>query len=99
MIDSAEEFLKSLNEYNPVFDILDEYEHEYEYTEKQLIDFAEAYHKQQIEKALPREGEIMERAKQYKEEVEGKRSEGYDFTVGVTWVKNYITKKLKHSQS
>ena len=41
---NAEEYLKGLNEHDPVFEI----DTEYEYTEQQLINFAERYHQKQL---------------------------------------------------
>lgn len=41
---SAEEFLKGLNEHDPVFEI----DTEYEFTEEQLINFAERYHERKL---------------------------------------------------
>ena len=41
---NAEEFLKGLNEHDPVFEI----DTEYEYTEEQLINFAERYHERKL---------------------------------------------------
>ena len=40
----AEEYLKGLNEHDPVFELAEEYE----YTEEQLINFAERYHQKQL---------------------------------------------------
>lgn len=42
---NAEEYLKGLNEHDPVFEI----DTEYEYTEQHLINFAERYHQKQLE--------------------------------------------------
>ena len=41
---NAEEYLKGLNEHDPVFEI----DTEYEFTEQQLINFAERYHEKQL---------------------------------------------------
>lgn len=41
---NAEEFLKGLNEHDPVFEI----DTEYEFTEEQLINFAERYHERKL---------------------------------------------------
>lgn len=41
---NAEEYLKGLNKHDPVFDM----DTEYEYTERQLINFAERYHQNQL---------------------------------------------------
>ena len=41
---NAEEFLKGLNEHDSVFEI----DTEYEYTEQQLITFAERYHEKKL---------------------------------------------------
>ncbi len=41
---NAEEYLKGLNEHDPVFEI----DTEYEYTERQLINFAERYHQKKL---------------------------------------------------
>ncbi len=41
---NAEEYLKGLNEHDPVFEI----DTDYEYTEQQLINFAERYHEKQL---------------------------------------------------
>ncbi len=41
---NAEEYLKTLNEHDPVFEI----DTEYEYTEQQLINFAERYHERKL---------------------------------------------------
>lgn len=41
---NAEEYLKGLNEHDPVF----ETDTEYEFTEQQLINFAERYHEKQL---------------------------------------------------
>jgi len=41
---SAEEFLKGLNEHDPVFEI----DTDYEFTEQQLINFAERYHERKL---------------------------------------------------
>lgn len=41
---NAEEYLKGLNEHDPVWDTAEEYE----YTEQQLINFAERYHERKL---------------------------------------------------
>ena len=41
---NAEEYLKTLNEHDPVFEI----DTEYEFTEQQLINFAERYHERKL---------------------------------------------------
>jgi len=41
---NAREYLKGLNEHDPVWDTAEEYE----YTEDQLINFAERYHEKQL---------------------------------------------------
>ena len=41
---NAREYLKGLNEHDPVWDTAEEYEH----TEDQLINFAERYHEKQL---------------------------------------------------
>ena len=41
---NAEEYLKGLNEHDPVFEI----DTEYEFTEQQLINFAERYHDRKL---------------------------------------------------
>lgn len=41
---NAREYLKGLNEHDPVWDMADEFE----YTEDQLINFAERYHERQL---------------------------------------------------
>lgn len=41
---NAEEYLKGLNEHDPIFEI----DTEYEFTEQQLINFAERYHEKQL---------------------------------------------------
>ena len=41
---NAEEYLKGLSIHDPVFEIEDEYE----YTEEQLINFAERYHQKKL---------------------------------------------------
>ena len=41
---NATEYLKELNEHDPVWDTAEEYE----YTEQQLINFAERYHEKQL---------------------------------------------------
>jgi|TARA_R110000796_G_scaffold238392_1_gene358738 hypothetical protein len=41
---NAEEYLKGLNEHDPVFEI----DTEYEFTEQQLINFAERYHERKL---------------------------------------------------
>jgi len=45
---NAEEYLKGLNEHDPVFEI----DTDYEYTEQQLINFAERYHEKQLKLLL-----------------------------------------------
>lgn len=41
---NAREYLKGLNEHDPIWDTAEEYE----YTEDQLINFAERYHEKQL---------------------------------------------------
>lgn len=41
---NAREYLKGLNEHDPIWDTAEEYE----YTEDQLINFAEIYHEKQL---------------------------------------------------
>jgi len=48
MSKTAEEFLKGLSEHSKIFEI----NIEYEYTEEQLILFAEMYHKSELKKIV-----------------------------------------------
>jgi hypothetical protein len=59
----AEDYLKGLDVNNQVWDSHDEYE----YTEEQMMNFAEAYHKAKLEEMMPSDEEIEKELNTHKE--------------------------------